>query len=78
MFLEMESTLLDIEGCALEKAIVPLLVYSDSTHLANFGTASLWPIYIWFGNISKNTRLRASSFSAHHLAYLLSISKVPY
>jgi len=70
IFLEMESKLPDIEGCTLEKAVVPLLVYSDSTHLANFGTASLWPIYIWFGNISKYIRIKASSFAAHHLAYL--------
>ena len=77
-FLEMESRLPDIEGCTLEKAVVPLLVYSDSTHLANFGTASLWPIYIWFGNISKYIRLRASSFSAHHLAYLPSVSNSSY
>jgi Plavaka transposase len=73
-FLEMESRLPNIEGCTLEKAVVPLLIYSDSTHLANFGTASLWPIYIWFGNVSKYMRLRPSSFSAHHLAYLPSVS----
>jgi hypothetical protein len=77
-FLEMESRLLDIEGCTLKKAIVPLLIYSDSTHLADFGTASLWPIYIWFGNISKYICLRASSFSAHHLAYLPSVSSSFY
>jgi hypothetical protein len=70
VFLEMESQLPDIKGCTLEKAVVPLLIYSDSTHLANFGTASLWPIYIWFGNVSKYVRVKASSFSAHHLAYL--------
>jgi hypothetical protein len=40
-FLEMESKLPDIEGCMLEKAVVPLLVYSDSTHLASFGMALL-------------------------------------
>ena len=78
VFLEMESRLPDIEGCALEKAIVPLIIYSDSTHLASFGTASLWPIYIWFGNISKYIRLRASSFSAHHLAYLPPVSNLSY
>ncbi len=52
-FLEMESKLPHIEGCMLEKAIVPLITYSNSTHLASFGMASLWPIYIWFGNILK-------------------------
>lgn len=74
-FLEMERKLPRVKGCTLEKAIVPLIAYSDSTHLASFGTASLWPVYIWFGNISKYIRLRTSSFSAHHLAYLPSVSK---
>jgi Plavaka transposase len=78
VFLEMESRLPNIEGCTIEKAIVPLLIYSDSTHLANFGTASLWPIYIWFGNISKYICLRASSFSTHHLAYLSLVSNSSY
>jgi Plavaka transposase len=73
-FLEMESKLPDIEGCTLEKAVVPLLVYSDLTHLANFGTALLWPIYIWFGNISKYIHIKPSLFTAHHLAYLPSVS----
>jgi Plavaka transposase len=74
-FLEMERKLPRIKGCMLEKAIVPLIAYSDSTHLASFGTASLWPVYIWFGNISKYIQLRTSSFSVHHLVYLPSVSK---
>ncbi|KAG6808669.1 hypothetical protein H0H92_003308 [Tricholoma furcatifolium] len=72
-FLQMEEELPDIPGCNLEKVVAPLLLYSDSTHLANFGTASLWPIYIWFGWISKYSRARTSSFAAHHLAYLPSL-----
>ncbi|KAG6809229.1 hypothetical protein H0H92_001089 [Tricholoma furcatifolium] len=72
-FLKMEEELPDIPGCSLKKVVVPLLLYSDSTHLANFGTASLWPIYIWFGWISKYARARTSSFAAHHLAYLPSL-----
>ena len=59
-------------------AIVSLLIYSNSTHLANFGMASLWPIYIWFGNISKYIHLRASSFSTHHLAFLSLVSNLSY
>jgi hypothetical protein len=73
-FLEMESMLPHIKGCTLEKAVVPLIIYSNSTHLANFGMALLWPIYIWFGNISKYIQLRTLSFSAHHLAYLPPVS----
>ena len=57
-----------------EVAIAPILVWSDSTHLANFGTASLWPIYIFFGNLSKYTRGKPSAFAANHLAYIPSVS----
>jgi len=36
-----------------EVAILAMLFWSDLTHLASFGTASLWPIYLYFGNLSK-------------------------
>ncbi|KAG6824734.1 hypothetical protein H0H92_005989 [Tricholoma furcatifolium] len=75
-FLQMEDSLPTIDGCTLEKVVIPLLIYSDSTHLANFGTASLWPIYIWTGSLSKYTRIKPTSFSAHHLAYLPSIPEM--
>ncbi|EJD04600.1 uncharacterized protein FOMMEDRAFT_84016, partial [Fomitiporia mediterranea MF3/22] len=32
-----------------ENFVLPLILYSDSTHLANFGSASLWLIYMYFG-----------------------------
>jgi hypothetical protein len=54
----------------LEAFIIALLIWSDSTHLAQFSTASLWPIYLYIGNQSKYTRAKPSSMSAHHLAYL--------
>jgi len=50
--------------------ILALMIWSDSTHLASFGTASLWPIYLYFGNQSKYTRAKPSAFAAHHLAYI--------
>ncbi|KAK7685095.1 hypothetical protein QCA50_011932 [Cerrena zonata] len=40
-------------GCALERVICAMMLYSDSTHLANFGDAALWPLYLYFGNQSK-------------------------
>ncbi|KAI0071014.1 hypothetical protein K474DRAFT_1712834 [Panus rudis PR-1116 ss-1] len=58
------------DGPEVEYAIAALLAYSDSTRLANFGKASLWPIYIFFGNQSKYYRGKPSCFAAHHLAYL--------
>ncbi|PSR74642.1 hypothetical protein PHLCEN_2v9671, partial [Hermanssonia centrifuga] len=57
----------------VEYSVVPLMLWSDSTHLANFGTASLWPIYLYLGNLSKYVRSKPSSFAAHHLAYIPSL-----
>lgn len=34
----------------LERVVIPLMLWSDATQLANFGSASLWPIYLLFGN----------------------------
>ena len=69
----------DDPGCKLEKVIAALMFWSDSTHLANFGTAALWPIYLYFGNLSKYIRSQPSSGACHHLAYIPSvrISNVP-
>jgi Plavaka transposase len=57
-----------------ERVIVWIMLWSDSTHLAQFGTASLWPIYMYIGNLSKYVRVRPSAYAAHHLAYLPSVS----
>ncbi|OBZ79049.1 hypothetical protein A0H81_01502 [Grifola frondosa] len=54
----------------IEYAIAPILVWSDATHLASFGSASLWPIYAFFGNLSKYIRAKPRAFAAHHLAYI--------
>ena len=57
-----------------ERIVAPLLVYSDSTHLTNFGNASLWPVYIFFANLTKYIRGKPSAFAAHHLAYIPTVS----
>jgi len=58
----------------LERVVAPLMVWSDSTQLANFGTASLWPFYLYFGNQSKYTRGKPTANACHHLAYLPTVS----
>jgi Plavaka transposase len=63
-------------GCTLETVVGAIMLWSDSTHLANFGTASLWPIYVYFGNQSKYTRGKPTSFAAHHIAYIPSVSDI--
>jgi len=62
--------------CNLEKVMIPILIWSDSTQLASFGTASLWPVYLFLGNLSKYVRCKPSSFSAHHLAYIPKVSPI--
>lgn len=61
-------------GEQLECAIAALMLWSDSTHLTNFGNASLWPIYAFFGNQSKYERAQPSAHACHHLAYIPSVS----
>ncbi|KAI1798488.1 hypothetical protein LXA43DRAFT_1108138 [Ganoderma leucocontextum] len=54
----------------VEYIMLPLLFWSDAMQLANFGSASLWPIYLYFGNLSKYVRGRPTEFVVHHLAYI--------
>lgn len=63
----------DEPDCKLEKVIAALMFWSDSTHLANFGTAKLWPIYLLFGNISKYIRGQPNSGACQHIAYIPSL-----
>ncbi|TFK84231.1 hypothetical protein K466DRAFT_472786, partial [Polyporus arcularius HHB13444] len=55
---------------AMDYCILPLLIWSDATHLSDFGHASLWPIYVYLGNLSKYVRGRPTEFAAQHLAYI--------
>ncbi|KAF8887132.1 hypothetical protein BD779DRAFT_1611603 [Infundibulicybe gibba] len=58
----------------LETVIAAIMLWSDSTHLTNFGNASLWPIYLFLGNQSKYVRAKMTSLAAHHLAYIPKLS----
>ena len=74
-FLEMED---EIQGlrppeCDLEAAVAPILLYTDSTKLTNFGSASLWPGYLWIGMLSKYLNSKPSLFHAHHFVYIPSV-----
>ncbi|KAA1473807.1 hypothetical protein DENSPDRAFT_780478, partial [Dentipellis sp. KUC8613] len=57
----------------LEKVIAALMLWSDSTCLATFGTAKAWPLYMSFGNLSKYVRIQPSANAIHHLAYIPSL-----
>ncbi|KAF9555163.1 hypothetical protein CPC08DRAFT_766126 [Agrocybe pediades] len=71
-FLEEHAKIRDSprNGCSLEPIIIPILLWSDSTHLASFGNMSLWLIYLFLGNQSKYEHGKPSAFAAHHLAYI--------
>jgi len=59
-----------------ENIILELAPYSDTTMLAQFGTAFLWPVYIYFANLSKYIRCQPSSHAAHHTAYFPSVCPI--
>ncbi len=61
---------------SIEYCILPLLLWSDATHLSSFGSAALWPIYLYFGNLSKYVRGRPTEFAAQRLAYIPEVSWV--
>ncbi|KAI0730517.1 hypothetical protein C8Q76DRAFT_613877 [Earliella scabrosa] len=54
----------------MEYAVLAMLLWSDETVLSQFGYAKLWPIYLYFGNLSKYICGRPTEFAAHHLAYI--------
>lgn len=56
--------------CNLPRALCSIMFWSDSTQLANFGNAYLWPVYMFFGNQSKYDRARPNANACHHLAYV--------
>jgi hypothetical protein len=69
-----QSPNFQVPGCKLEKTVAAIMIYSDSTHLAQFGTAKLWPIYGFTGNLDKWFRLKPSTHSCEHWAYIPSVS----
>lgn len=63
-------------GCSLEHVIAGLMFFSDATHLANFGTAKAWPLYLYFGNLTKYARCLPQSGACHLVGFLPSVSLI--
>jgi hypothetical protein len=63
-------------GCSLERVIAGLMFFSDATHLATFGTAKAWPLYLYFGNLTKYARSAPKSGACHLVGFLPSIGKL--
>jgi Plavaka transposase len=58
----------------LERVVLALMFWTDATLLANFGTAKLWPCYMFYGNDSKYRRSKLSTDLCNHIAYFLNVS----
>nr|GAT54741.1 predicted protein [Mycena chlorophos] len=55
----------------VESIIVGIMEWSDATHLAQFGSADLWPGYTFFGNHPKDFRGKPSSQAGFHQVYFV-------
>lgn len=60
-------------GCSLERVIAGLMFFSDATHLATFGTAKAWPLYLYFGNLTKYACSAPKSGACHLVGFLPSV-----
>ncbi|KAG2055844.1 hypothetical protein BDR06DRAFT_1044714 [Suillus hirtellus] len=58
------------DSCPLERVIARLMFWSDSMHLAQFGNASAWPVYLFFGNQSKYMCACPTSSACHPVAFI--------
>lgn len=57
-------------GCKLERVVAGLMFWSDSTRLTHFGNVNVWPLYMYFANLSKYIRAKPNSGACHHIAYI--------
>jgi hypothetical protein len=73
-WIEAQDKLLKEPGCSLERVIAGLMFFSDATHLANFGTAKAWPLYLYFRNLTKYARSSPQSGACHLVGFLPSVS----
>ncbi|KZV87861.1 hypothetical protein EXIGLDRAFT_571190, partial [Exidia glandulosa HHB12029] len=58
-------------GGNLPRAIFAIMLGSDETLLAQFGTSSAWPEYLMAGNQTKYERAKPSMHAVHQIAYFV-------
>jgi hypothetical protein len=61
-------------GCTLEWVVAGPMFFSDAMHLANFRTVKAWPLYMYFGNLTKYARSAPKSGACHLVGFLPSVS----
>lgn len=73
-FLEAEQDLIlgnSQTGDASHPSVIAgYMIWSDSTHLAQFGQAKAWPIYAYIGNQSKYVRCKPTARAARVIGYI--------
>ena len=62
------------DGCQLERVVGALTLWSDSMCLATFGDASAWPVYLFFGNLTKYAHTSGESGACHPIAFIPHVS----
>lgn len=76
-FLDAERELINANNDSTDPCVIAaFMLWSDSTHLAQFGQAKAWPIYAYLGNQSKYTRCMPSTRSAQVVGYVPSVSDI--
>jgi hypothetical protein len=65
------------KDCTLSRHVIALMFSSDSTNLTSFGDATVWPIYLFFGNESKYRRCQPTCNLGNHVAYLMKVCQSP-
>ena len=74
-FLSAEHDLINTDKDSSNPSVVAaLMVWSDSTHLTQFGQAKAWPIYAYLRNQSKYTQCKPSTRSAQVVGYIPPVS----
>lgn len=75
VFLSAERHLIDTHRDSSQPCVIAaFMIWSDSTHLAQFGQAKAWPISAYFGNQSKYTRCKPTTRSAQVVGYVPPVS----
>ena len=60
-------------SCWLNKVIAAMMFSSDATTLAMFGMAKVWPLYLYFGNVSKYIWVQPSAGACYHVGFIPSV-----
>ena len=66
------------DSCQLERVVTGLMLWSDSTRLTQFRHASAWPVYLFFGNLSKYARADPQTGCCHLIAFIPSVQSISF